>query len=216
MYWIFLPSFLIALLYFWLKSISYGIFEDFHLHDTLVLFGLEFDVKSYLSNVEWFYYLILFEVFKFTLLIILSPFNALISEIYDQKLTGNIFKFSFTRVLSDLVRGLLIGVSGFALEMFLSAFWLLASLLLPLESLTPFFFLAIASFFYGFGYIDYSLERHKIGGFQSWFFAFDNFKTCFSIGLVFSLFMYIPIAGVILAPPFITLFATHHYLKIKG
>jgi len=215
MYWIFLPSFIIWVFYFGFKLSSDSFFDEAHGFDHINLFGFEMELQSYISDVEWFYFFVLFELFKFTLLTLLSPFNAFVSEIYDQKLTGNQFKFFFTRMLKDIVRGLIITITGFSLELFLGGFWLLLALIFPLESLTPLFFLAISSFFFGFAYLDYSLERHRFDVFKSWRFAFKNGKTCFAIGLLFSLLMLIPIAGIIIAPPIITIFASHHFLKIK-
>lgn len=213
MYWIFLPSFFIWLLYIAVKGFSSDLFEEIHLYEKWNLFGWEIDLSSIIDNTEWFYYIVLFELFKFFILTILSPFNAFVSEIYDQKLTGNNFKFSFTRLIKDIGRGLIITLTGFSLEMFLGGFWLLFSLFLPLEFLTPIFFLILSSFFYGFAYIDYSLERHGKDVIKSWNYAFKNFKFCFFTGLIFSLIMYIPHAGLILAPPLITILSTHHYLK---
>ncbi|MCB0477830.1 MAG: hypothetical protein KDC84_06685 [Crocinitomicaceae bacterium] len=216
LYWIFLPSLLIWLGYFVVQFQSQSFFDYFHEFDTISIFGWEWELKSYISGVEWFYFLILFELFKFIILTLLSPFNAYISEKYDQKLTGNQFKFSWSRMIEDIFRGLIISITGFSLEMFLTILWLLINLILPFEGLTPVILLLISSFFFGFAYMDYSLERHRFDIIQSWQFAFKNGKTCFTIGLIFSLIMLIPHAGIILAPPLITLYATNIFLTTNS
>jgi CysZ protein len=215
MHWIISPSLLIWLVYYTTTVYSDSIFQEAHLFDRIGIFGWEINLEEYISGVEWFYFLVLFEVFKFIVLTLLSPFNSFISELYDQKLTGDDFKFSFVRMLKDILRGLVISIIGLSLEMLLTGFWLVFCLFLPIDSLTPLFFMFISSFFFGFGYMDYSLERHNFDVNKSWSFAFKNFKSCFVIGFIFSSIMYIPHAGIIIAPPLITLLATDRFIQLK-
>ena len=215
MYWIFIPSLIIWLIYLAAQHSSEGYFEFFHSFDVINIFGWEIELESYISNVEWFYFFLLFEVFKFVILTLLSPFNAYISELYDQKLTGDQFQFSLRRMLEDILRGLVITITAFSLEMLFTGFWLVFNLFLPLEALTPFVYLLISSFFFGFAYMDPSLERHEYNVNKSWQFAFQNMSKCFAIGALFSIIMYVPHAGIIIAPPLITLIATDRFLSLK-
>lgn len=216
MYWIFIPSIVIWLIYLFAIWQSQPYFDLLHAFDHISIFGWELELESYISSVEWFYFFLLLEIFKFVILSLLSPFNAYISEIYDQKLTGDDFKFSFWRMLEDFLRGIIISITGFSLEMLVTGFWLVLNLFFPLDGLTPVVFLLISSFFFGFAYFDYSLERHEYGVAESWQYAFQFMGRCFSVGLLFSLIMYIPHAGIIIAPPLITLFATHHFISKKA
>lgn len=213
MYWIFIPSLIISLIYLAVQNQSEGYFDVLHAFDVINIFGWKIELKSYISNVEWFFFFLLFEVFKFVVLTLLSPFNAYISELYDQKLTGNKFKFSFWRMLEDILRGLIISFTVFSLEMLFTGFWLILNLFLPLEYFTPLAYMTISSFFFGFAYLDFSLERHDYDVSQSWQYAFQKMSICFKIGTLFSLIMYIPNIGIIIAPPTITLLATQWFLN---
>ncbi len=216
MYWVFIPSFIVWLIYFLILLNSESVFEGIHAYDQISIFGWEIKLETYISGVEWFYFFILFELFKFVALTLLSPFHAYISEIYDQKLTGNQFKFSFLRMLEDLFRGLVISITAFSLEMLFTGFWLILNLFLPLEFFTPLAFMLISSFFFGFAFFDFSLERHEYGVLSAWNYAFQKASSCFWIGALFSIIMYIPHAGIIIAPPLITLLATQRFLILKG
>jgi uncharacterized protein involved in cysteine biosynthesis len=69
----------------------------------------------------------------------------------------------------------------------------------------------IKAFFFGFNYVDYSLERYLISIPKSWRYAFGNPVMMIVIGVVFSAVFAIPYLGVMLAPFVATLFSNAYW-----
>ena len=73
----------------------------------------------------------------------------------------------------------------------------------------------ITSFFIGFSFYDFSLERYGVGFFGTIEFGFDKMAYMLVTGFLFSLIYLIPQLGLIFAPFLITIISTVVYLKLK-
>lgn len=154
------------------------------------------------------------EFYKFFILVLLSPVNCHLSEKFEEHLTGTKYSFSLIRFINDLLRMLLIVITALLFEFGFLAVWLILSFILP-DFIGETGFFLISSFFLGFSFYDYSLERHGVNLVQSWGFGFKRLGSILLTGATFSLVLEIPIIGIIIAPVLITMISTSVYLQGK-
>jgi CysZ protein len=172
-------------------------------------------VSGILHWVADFAQAILLIAFQFIVLTVLSPFNTILSEKFETELTGTQFKTGFLRILSDLLRMILVVFIALFMEFFFIIFWWALTLIIsPLDILSPIVYFLMSAFFFGFAFFDYSLERHNIGTIRSLGFAFTKMPYMILTGAVFQLLFMIPFAGIILAPVVTTMVSTAVYVKL--
>lgn len=170
-------------------------------------------LSSGVSKTFGMFYFLIMQVYIFFVLTVLSPFNALLSEALDGKLTSKDYPFDFAQVISDFFRMILLVLISLILEFFfMGAYWLL-SWILGLGFLDFIVYSLISAFFFGLSFYDYSLERYKVGVFSSFGFAFSNFWLVSLTGLVFLILFSIPYIGIPTAPVLATMIATVVYLN---
>lgn len=172
---------------------SLGSFGEFLSH--VSLYGLSALLFSIIA------FLIAGKLSKYILLIVLSPVFALLSERVEELISGKSYPFDWIQFLQDILRGILLALRNFCVEMFFIGILSLMGLFLPFLSLilTPTMVL-ISSYFYGFSMIDYINERRRMSIHESvrqirkrkWFAT--------GLGLMYWLFDGIPILGLILTP----------------
>jgi CysZ protein len=156
------------------------------------------------------------EFYKFVLLVCLSPVNCILSEKFDNHLTGNKFEGGIIRILNDIIRAIIIVIIALILEYTFLGLWWFISFFVPFdEIITPIIQFVITSFFVGFAFYDYSLERYGKGTFASLGFAFSKISTLFLTGSIFTLIYYIPVIGIIVAPVLVTMIATVVYIRMQ-
>lgn len=210
----FIPGIVVGLWYFW----AYVYTQD--LNESATGLKSVWLIGDYLhSGASWFIELFqgfLFIVFKFVVLTFLSPFNSILSEKFDTELTGRKFETSFIRILNDVLRAILVVMLALSLEFLFMGVWWILSVLLPFSDiLDPIMYFLISSFFFGFAFFDYSLERHGVGTGSSLGFAFSHMGHMILTGAIFTVIFMIPIAGIILAPVLTTMISTGVYIKMK-
>lgn len=177
---------------FWAKSMYYFVW---------FLFKILFVYTYYLVN-------------KYLVFIILSPVLAIMSERVDRKITGRDFKFSVVQLYKDVLRGIAIALRNLFMEYSATLILLLVSVFIPvLAPLYPIAIFFIASYFYGFAFLDYNSERYRLSFKESVTLIRKNFALAVGLGTVFSLFFLIPIFGGIIAPVLSCVAATVVYIK---
>lgn len=209
----FLPGLIIGIIYLSATSYTSGLSES--AESLNEIWGIGGVLAGTVQGTLGFIDIILNEIFKFTILVLLSPFNSILSEKFDNQLTGNKFDGGFIRILNDVLRAILIVILALVFELVFLLVWWIFSWIFPdiIDSLVHF---VISSFFLGFAFYDYSLERYGIGTGSSWGFAFRNMLHMVITGGIFSLIFMIPVAGIIVAPVLLTMIATAAYLKLRG
>lgn len=156
----------------------------------------------------------LFDQLKvFILLTLLSPMFARLSESVEESLTGRQFQFDFFQFLEEMIRMLGLVFIALFLEFLTLGLYHLLSWILGLGFLDGIANFFIASFFYGFAFYDYCLERHHIGIFQSVSFVRRKPILTFVTGLCFGLASLIPVFGFAVAPVIATILASHVFIK---
>ena len=153
-------------------------------------------------------------VYKYVVMVIVSPFMSLMSEELERKMTNNhtTSRFSIKTFISDLIRGLRIAIGNLAKELGLTGLILLIGLFPIATFAVPVLIFIIQAYYAGFGNFDYYLERHANVS-QSKYFVSRNKGLVVGNGAVFLALLLIPIAGLFLAPALATTAATVEGIK---
>ncbi|MEM9887742.1 MAG: EI24 domain-containing protein [Bacteroidota bacterium] len=104
-----------------------------------------------------------FLLFKYIIIVLVSPFMSLLSEKVEKHLTGNSSStpFQMTKLLKDVVRGLSLAGRNILWELLLTAILLLASFVFPvLAPFTAALIFLIQAYYAGAGNLDFAMERH--------------------------------------------------------
>lgn len=146
-------------------------------------------------------FVLYFFIYKNLVLIILSPFLAILSEKVDALYTGRDFPFSGKQLMLDVWRGIKISIRNTAIELTLIFICFVVGLFVPILGIAvPIIIFLIESFYFGFSMIDYTNERKKLSFNESKLYIKQNRPLAYGIGIVFYLMFLIPIIGWIFAP----------------
>lgn len=139
----------------------------------------------------------------YVILIIMSPLFAWLSERTEQILNKTNYPFNFKQFIIDIWYGILIALRNFAYEIVVVIIVLLANLIPVLNIFTglpaTIFLFIISSYFYGFSYMYYNLERRKYKFKESVQFIKKYRGMAIANGALFSLSLFIPFVGVMLS-----------------
>ncbi len=154
-------------------------------------------------------------LYQFLIISVLSPFHTILSEKIDNEITNQDFRNGWDKIITDIVRTLGVVILGGIFYLVLKLLWMLFAWILGISFLNPYVSIILIAFFTGFNSYDYSLERYSISVFQSWKFARKHILHMVLTGLIFTSLIYIPFAGVVIAPVFLTTVGTICFLRIK-
>lgn len=217
--WIIIPGllycvlFVVSMLFFYKTSAS---FIEWMSLKTGLKSWLEKTHSGLLGFVFTFWNLVLFllqmllyfSLFKYFFLIVGSPIFAYLSEKTEAIITGNDFPFSFTQLLKDIIRGILLALRNTLWQTVYMLSILLLSWVPILGWMTPLLAILIECYYYGFSMLDYSMERHKKTTSQSIQFIGSHKGLAIGNGVVFYLLHLLPFVGWILAPSYAVIAAT--------
>lgn len=209
----FIPGLIVGLIYLYLQFQARRIMAVAHLGDDIPIVG---SAISWLADgVFSIFDLIVSEFYKFVILVVLSPVNCILSEKFDSYLTGREYKFDLIRLVNDFLRMILIVISALFLEYVFLVIWWIFSWILP-DFIGEAMFFLIASFFVGFSFYDYSMERYGLNFFKSWGLGFSKMSYMLITGGIFTLMIKIPVVGIIAAPVVISMLSTAVYVLMKA
>ena len=129
---------------------------------------------------------------KFTMYFVimcLAPVLAIVSEKMEEILTGNKYKWNLIQILKDIKRAFILNIRLILVEyLFILAFLGIGALIggnyhWYIAYVIPFL---IGFYFYGFGYIDYILERRRLNIRQSVHFVSKHKGLAFALGSVYA------------------------------
>ncbi|MDF3029377.1 MAG: hypothetical protein K0S23_3684 [Fluviicola sp.] len=208
--WFFIPGLIVGLIYLYFQWQAQRVLAVVHVADDVPVVG---SAISWLADgVFSIFDLIVSEFYKFVILVVLSPVNCILSEKFDSYLTGKEYKFDLVRLLNDFLRMILIVLSALLLEyIFLGIWWVLSLLFVP-DFIGETIFFLIASFFVGFSFYDYSMERYGLNFFKSWGLGFSKMSYMLITGGIFTLMIKIPAIGIIVAPVLTAMLSTAVYI----
>lgn len=154
-----------------------------------------------------------FLAFKHIILAISAPFMGPISEKIEIHLTGvkSLEKRSSPAKL--LIRGIKIAIRNLFRELILTVPILLLGLIPIIGIFSAVLLFLMQAYFAGFGNMDYTLERH-FNYSDSVKFVKRNRGLATGNGILFMLFLLVPVIGVILVLPFSVTAATSETVKL--
>ncbi|MBU1718325.1 MAG: EI24 domain-containing protein [Bacteroidetes bacterium] len=154
--------------------------------------------------------------YKYIVLIIISPFLSVLSEKVDFILTGRKYPLTAGIYIHDVIRGFHFSIRGFLRETFWIILFFFLGFLPVFPFISPFILFAISCYFYGFGMFDYSTERHRMSVRKSAEFMRQHKGMAIANGLVFYLFLLVPVVGLLFAPAYAAVAATIAYESIEN
>lgn len=155
-----------------------------------------------------------FMVYKHIVMALSAPFMSPVSEKIEAYLTGvENHQYRNTSFKEQLWRGIRINVRNLAMELLLTIPILILSFIPIINIFTTFILFLVQSFYAGFGNMDYTLERHFKYS-ESIDFVKQNKGIAIGNGIVFMLFLLIPVVGIILVLPLSVTAATTETVKL--
>ncbi len=154
--------------------------------------------------------LLYFSYFKYFFLILGSPLFAWLSEKTEATLQRRDFPFSMQQLLKDILRGIKLSFRNMLYQTICLLLLFLLSFIPVLGWITPLAGFLIECYFFGFSMMDYSCERHRLNMRESIAFIKEHRGMALGNGMVFYLFMFIPLLGWALAPSYAVIAATIH------
>lgn len=159
--------------------------------------------------------LIYFSVFRYVVLIVLSPFLSFLSEKVEHHETGREFPFSLRQLGNDILRSIRINARNFFIEISLTLLLSLLAFIPFVGLISPIAIVLVQSYFFGFALMDYNAERYRWSRKETSKWMKTNYSSVTGIGLAFHFCFLIPILGWIVAPVLATIAGTLTFLKIK-
>jgi CysZ protein len=158
---------------------------------------------------QFIVYLLIFGIYyliyKTLILIILSPFLSYISERVETTITKKEFNFSLKENFYFIKRGIVVTLKSFLRELFFTGIILILFFIPLINIIVPILLFIVQSYYIGFSFIDYTLERHDYNTGTN---IIRKNPLFFLInGGFFTLFLFIPIVGIFIAP-LVTVVAT--------
>jgi len=211
MAWFFLFPVLLNILFFWLgieliSSLTEGIklWVDNYISGLDIGFlnngafksGLILVIKI-LVRIGYFFAFAFFG--GYIIVAIMSPVFSWISERTEKALGGDDCPFSFIQLIKDVVRGLAIVIRNVFLEILIGIALFILSFIPFVGLITPIIMFLVTSYFYGFSFLDYAIERKRMNVSDSVKYMRSNKGVVMGNGFLFALSLLIPFCGVLLS-----------------
>lgn len=159
-------------------------------------------------------FLLYISVYKYLVLIILSPFLAFLSEKTEKEENHNDYPFTWAQLWNDVLRAIVINFRNFLFEIIATILLSFLAFIPLIGFLTPIAILVVQSYFFGFALMDYNAERHRMSRRQTEQWMRAHFWAVTGTGMVFHFVFLIPIVGWIVAPVWGTVAGTLSFLNI--
>ena len=156
-------------------------------------------------------------LYKHIIMALSAPFMSPVSEKIEAHLLGEnsklIHQHRNTSFQEQLWRGIKINLRNLFMELWLTVIILIISLIPVIGWFTSLILFFIQAYYAGFGNMDYTLERHFKYK-ESLTFVRKNRGIAIGNGIVFMLFLLIPVVGVILVLPLSVTAASTETVKL--
>lgn len=153
-----------------------------------------------------------FILYKHIVLALSSPFMGPVSQKIEEHFYGNKHIHRKTSFSESLARGIRISTRNIVRELVLTLLILILGLIPLIGIFSSVLLILVQAYYAGFGNMDYTLERHYSYK-DSVTFVKRHRGTAIGNGLVFILFLLIPVIGVVLVLPFSVTAATTETMK---
>lgn len=139
-------------------------------------------------------------LYKHIIMAFSAPFMSPVSEKIEKYLVGEIHTHRKTTFTEQLWRGIRINIRNLSLELLLTIPILLLGFIPVIGLISTVLLFLVQAYYAGFGNMDYTLERHFNYN-ESIQFVKKNRGLAIGNGIIFILFLVIPLIGVILVLP---------------
>lgn len=141
------------------------------------------------------------------ILLLMSPLLTYASELVAEKMGAEVPPFSIDRFFHDLARAAGLAIKNGGIQFILTIVCFLIGFIPIVGLVSPFLMFGVNAYFFGYNFMDYTLERKGLSVKESNQFVFaEKFKTL-GLGTPFALWMLIPFIGPITSG-FVALIAT--------
>jgi CysZ protein len=166
--------------------------------------SLQSDIVTWLIAlvIKLGFLIVYLSVYKYVILILMSPLLALLSERVERIITGKVSQFNLQQFIADVVRGMLLAMRNFLIEITLLAILFVCSFIPLLQLASPVLAFYISSYYYGFSMLDYSNERRQYSIARSIRFTRLQKGVAFGNGGVFYILLLFPVFGWLIAPAY--------------
>jgi len=138
-------------------------------------------------------YFFLFMAFGgYIVLMVMSPVYSWLSGRTEAALTGHEYPFSWRQLLREVFRGIGIALRNMIFQLFFTVVFMLCSFIPLIGLLSPLAVFLTSAYFYGFSFVDYTIERKRFNVKESVRYVNRNIGTVTGIGSVFALALMIP------------------------
>lgn len=152
-------------------------------------------------------------LYKHIIMAFSAPFMSPVSEKIESHLYADVHNHRETTNATQLIRGIRINLRNLSWELLITIPLLLLSLIPVLGIITTVMLFIIQAYYAGFGNMDYTLERHMSYR-ESINFVKRNRGYAIGNGIVFMLFLLIPVVGILIVLPVSVTAASVITLKI--
>ena len=139
-------------------------------------------------------------LYKHIVMALSAPFMSPVSEKIEAHLIGEIHQHRSTSFSEQLWRGIRINIRNLGMELLLTIPIILIGFIPVIGIVSTFLLFLIQAYYAGFGNMDYTLERHFKYK-KSLQFVRKNRGSAIGNGIVFMLFLLVPVIGIILVLP---------------
>jgi len=155
--------------------------------------------------IYWLVWIVFKIVLYFTLsfvggsviLLLMSPVLTFLSEKVAEALGAKVVAFDLLQFLNDLWRAAALAIRNGAIQLLLSIACFLIGFIPVVGVAAPFLLFAVNAYYFGFNFIDYTLERHRFNAKQSNQFVWKKKLQAVGFGTPFTLWLLVPFIGSI-------------------
>lgn len=151
-------------------------------------------------------------LYKHIIMALSAPFMSPVSEKIEIHLVGESHSQRITSFTDQLLRGIRINVRNLGMELVLTIPILLLGFIPIIGILSTLILFFVQAYYAGFGNMDYTLERHYKYN-ESIQFVRNHRGLAIGNGIIFMLFLLIPVIGAILVLPLSTTAASINTVK---
>jgi CysZ protein len=137
---------------------------------------------------------------------ILSPVFARVSEKIEKITNGIEYPSDFKQNMKDVLRGIILAMRTLLLQVGILILVLIISFIPVIGWFSTIVMFFVNSYFFGFSFMDYTCERHRLSVRESMKLTWANRWIAITIGGIFSLILFIPFCGIALSA-FMTIFS---------
>jgi CysZ protein len=150
------------------------------------------------------------------ILLLMAPILTYLSEKVAAAIGKDVPAFSITQFTRDLTRAIGLALRNGVIQLALTIACFLIGLIPVVGAASPFLLFGINAYYYGYNFMDYSLERYRFSVSESNGFVWKHKGSAFTLGTPFAAWMLIPFIGPMTAG-FVAILATvAATLRVEG